>query len=305
MKKLPIIFFSFNRPENTRKVLLAIRDYKPTRLYLVLDGPRPWAPDDQALVLANVAVLKELTDWDCEITWMRSEENLGCGKRIASALSAIFAIEEYAVILEDDCVPVAQFFSFMEQHLHDSLRNKEVMQVSGSCFTADLLKDQNVNSPYMSRVVEMWGWGTWARAWKHYKYTLGPSDIQNAMTAYKTRVTQWSIREGLLTKALAAGSGAIDTWDYQWIHTIIAHDAYCITPNVSLIRNIGMGPDATHTTSLRDYSPYAGDIADLAGGEPVPVNLNVDEVHLARRHPVRVRAAIRYRILRKLNFTNL
>jgi len=38
--KSPVFLLVFNRPEPTRQVFQAIREYRPTRLYLAADGPR-------------------------------------------------------------------------------------------------------------------------------------------------------------------------------------------------------------------------------------------------------------------------
>ena len=39
----------------------------------------------------------------------------------------------------------------------------------------------------------------------------------------------------------------IDTWDYQWMHTIWKNNGLSITPGKNLIKNIGFMADATHT----------------------------------------------------------
>jgi hypothetical protein len=52
-------------------------------------------------------------------------------------------------------------------------------------------------------------------------------------------------------------SGAIDTWDYQWLYACWTQNALSILPSSNLVSNIGFRSDATHT--------YGGSpIADLA-----------------------------------------
>ncbi len=37
------------------------------------------------------------------------------------------------------------------------------------------------------------------------------------------------------------------TWDYQWTFACLMRAGLCITPNSTLVSNIGFGPEATHT----------------------------------------------------------
>ena len=39
--KIPVLFVLFNRPELARESMATIRRYRPSRLYLAADGPRP------------------------------------------------------------------------------------------------------------------------------------------------------------------------------------------------------------------------------------------------------------------------
>ena len=42
----PILFIIFRRPENTARVFAAIREARPSRLFIAADGPRASHPDD-------------------------------------------------------------------------------------------------------------------------------------------------------------------------------------------------------------------------------------------------------------------
>jgi hypothetical protein len=39
-----------------------------------------------------------------------------------------------------------------------------------------------------------------------------------------------------------------NTWDYQWVYTNFVNNALTAAPRVNLVKNIGFGVDATHTT---------------------------------------------------------
>jgi hypothetical protein len=44
--------------------------------------------------------------------------------------------------------------------------------------------------------------------------------------------------------------GQIDTWDYQWTYSCWAQNGLTLLPAKNLVRNIGFGVGATHTTRI-------------------------------------------------------
>lgn len=112
----PVVFFVFNRPAFTAQTFATIRAARPARLFIVADAPRADHPTDEANCEETLRIVTEI-DWPCDVTVERAERNLGCGQRIVSGLDAVFAREEAAIILEDDCRPDLSFFPFCQQLL--------------------------------------------------------------------------------------------------------------------------------------------------------------------------------------------
>ena len=56
----------------------------------------------------------------------------------------------------------------------------------------------------------------------------------------------------ILKRALQGGQKKVDTWDYQVQALAASKLQFTIHPGISLIRNIGFGPDATHTLGKLD-----------------------------------------------------
>ena len=46
----------------------------------------------------------------------------------------------------------------------------------------------------------------------------------------------------------------IDTWDYQWTFTLWNNKQLTLLPNMNLVKNIGFGVDATHTTVESEFA---------------------------------------------------
>ena len=123
-----IVFF--NRPRFTARVFSQIKKAQPPRLYLIADGPRLDHPEDfEKTALARRQV--ENVDWDCNVTRIYSEKNLGCGYRLPTGLDIVFKSEDELIILEDDCLPDFSFFPYCDELLERYRYEEKIMMISG------------------------------------------------------------------------------------------------------------------------------------------------------------------------------
>ena len=107
----PILFMVFCRPDKTAAVFDSIRAARPRRLFIAADGPRQDRPDDEPRC-AHVRAIVSNVDWPCEVKTLFRTTNLGCGRAVSEALQWFFTQVEEGIILEDDTVPDASFFSY-------------------------------------------------------------------------------------------------------------------------------------------------------------------------------------------------
>ena len=234
----PVLFIIFNRPAVTQTVFRAIRDAKPSQLFVAADGPRLYKAGEAALCEQTRQIIGQV-DWECDVQTAFQEQNLGCKKAVSSAITWFFSQVEEGIILEDDCLPDPTFFSFCTELLNRYRANERIMHIGGITFQPD---DERVDkaSYYFSGFTPIWGWATWRRAWAHYN--SDPTDnLRNLRLEppYFTDRQQWYIKQ--------VQTGRMDTWDIQWLVAVRSRAGLSIIPAVSLIRNIGFGLDATHT----------------------------------------------------------
>ena len=111
--KTAILFLVFNRPDTTTKVFQMIRQAKPPRLYIAADGPRKNKEGEEEKI-AKVRAIVNNIDWPCEVKTLFRDKNLGCKKAISEAITWFFKNEDQGIILEDDCLPHLDFFSYCE-----------------------------------------------------------------------------------------------------------------------------------------------------------------------------------------------
>src|SRR5688572_23603845 len=100
----PVLLVIFNRPETTTLVFEAIRQARPPRLYIAVDGLRPEGRTDVERH-ETVERIKQNVDWDCQVKTLFQDKNLNSGVVTSSAVTWFFKQEEEGIILEDDCLP--------------------------------------------------------------------------------------------------------------------------------------------------------------------------------------------------------
>lgn len=241
----PLLFLTFNRPQETAVVFEeAIRKYRPSKLYMATDGPRPGRKDDETQCRAVREIISRV-DWDCEVKTLFREQNLGCKNAVSSAISWFFEQEEQGIILEDDCLPNEDFFRFCDTLLPYYKEDEKVMHIGGNNFQDGIKRGDG--SYYFSSIPHVWGWASWRRAWKQYDIYL--SDLE---TVKKNNHLPLDEKSFWFHTFKRVKQNEINTWDYQWTYSLWKAGGKAIIPQVNLVTNIGFGTSATHTSSGDD-----------------------------------------------------
>lgn len=250
-----VLLVVFNRPETTRLVFDAIRKARPARLYIAADGPRKNVKEDEARC-GEVREIVGQVDWDCKVHKLFRDENLNCGVGPATAFTWFFEHEEEGIILEDDCVPSQSFFWFCQELLERYRHDYRVMHIGGNNFLRGWKKDGDY-SYYFSRSGHIWGWATWRRAWEKFDFRIEqyPVARQGFFHRYFPTLAERMYRLRKLDKTFA-GSGKVNWWDYQWDFARWSNSGLAIVPNTNLVKNVGFGSLATHTTNRYSKSAH-------------------------------------------------
>jgi hypothetical protein len=238
---IPVLLMVFNRLDSASQVFNAIKKVQPAKLYIACDGPRAHKENEKEKVNAVREYLTSQVDWPCEVKTLFRENNLGCKRAVSGAIDWFFSQEEMGVILEDDCLPSQSFFWFCRELLLHYKDDTRIWQISG--FNMLDGKHRKNEHYFFSHFGFSWGWASWRRAWAHFDVDMKlwpqakQEDIINTYPLMPSRYGTWE----------ETYSGKIDTWDYQWYFAMASNSALSIVSTRSLIKNIGFGPDATHT----------------------------------------------------------
>lgn len=243
----------FNRPRQTKELLLALRRVRPSKLFVIADGPREGNADDLLLCAEVRSLIDNYIDWSCKVYKKYRDENFGCGLSPADGISWVFEHVEDAIILEDDCLPNESFFFFCKENLVRHALNSRVMMISGN---NHLLGKKNISNSYFYSInTQTHGWATWKRAWSCYDFYMRDWPKRRSV------IWLWNIHHDLkyafkwrrmFDHVYKAANTSIkyDCWDFQWTYACWKNSALNIIPHRNLVSNNGYGLDATHITPL-------------------------------------------------------
>lgn len=265
--KTPVLLTAFSRYDTARKVMEAIREARPPRLYFACDGPRN---AEEKVRTDKVRSLVEFVDWPCELKTLFREENAGLKKAMIGNMDWFFEHESEGIVLEDDTQPVQSFFWFAEEMLAKFRETNEIWWILGNNLMADPAPTPEA-SYYFSQhgYGAPWGWAGWRRSWKLYDgdMTQWP-EVRNT--------PEWDaffLSKGEKTEAYgtfeATWDGTIKTWDFQHDFSRMLHRGITVIPEYNLVRNIGFSGTGTNT---------------LEGGDPRDVD-NACEMPFPLVHP--------------------
>jgi GT2 family glycosyltransferase len=269
----PILLLVFNRPAHTSQVLEVLRTLKPQNLFVVADGARSVHPED-AEKCSQVRSLIENVDWECNLQTLFRQENEGCGRGVAQAISWFFEQVPYGIILEDDCLPTQSFFRFCAELLPKYAENEKVMFISGNArFSKKDIAGES-DSYFFLRTSGIWGWATWRRAWQYFDFEM--QDFEANLPAVRALFlpAEADVWEARFREVW--GQGRQDIWDYQWHYSIFKRQGLCLVPRLNLVKNIGFDADATHTTNAKHaLAHFAGNDISFPLQHPQEVNINL------------------------------
>jgi hypothetical protein len=291
----PVAFIIFNRPDTTARVFEAIRQAQPPKLLVVADGPRGDHPEDVEKCAAARAII-ERVDWDCEVLRNFAETNMGCKHRVSSGLDWVFETVEEAIILEDDCLPHPTFFRFCEVLLRQYRHDQRVMIISGS----NLLGKWRSNSQsyHFSYYGGIWGWASWRRSWNYFDVNMkgwAIPEVKHRIRDVLCDPEQYQWRKRLFDGVY---SGQIDSWDYAWNFARLLQSGLAIVPSLNLIKNIGFGAGATHTSGSGHFASKLS-LHSMVFPLKDPPGVTVDRDY-DRRFYLRQKKGLARRILGKL-----
>jgi hypothetical protein len=234
-----VLIIAFRRSENLKEILGICVQKNVDTIYVNLDGPRGFEDkrdvDKCKLVLSNFE-----SGFNGKLHIRTSSVNKGSAVSVLESCDWIFQNEEFAIILEDDCIPGSDFFDFVEDSKAILYSRDDVFSISGTQFAPpSVTKGQWA----LSRYPLFWGWATSKSKWKVARHHLSGMEINDDKRFFINYSEYCFWKSG----AIRSLDGFVDAWDLPLLYSLVIDQKLQIQPGENLVKNIGVDLVATHT----------------------------------------------------------
>ena len=241
MNLSPIVLFVYNRPDHTRQTVEALQKNElaeQSELFIYSDAPKNEEAKEK---VKEVREYIRTIDGFKKVTIIEREKNWGLADSIIDGVTKI--VNEYGkiIVLEDDLVTSPYFLKFMNEALEFYEREDKVMHISGWNYPIDT---NGLDDVFLWRVMNCWGWATWADRWKYYE-----KDVDKLIISFtKIDIKKFNLDgvENFWGQVLANKKGKINTWAVFWYATIFKHNGLCLNPSKTFVKNIGHDGSGVH-----------------------------------------------------------
>lgn len=237
-KSLPILVIGFQRTYPLREIIASCLKETSSIIYVSIDGG---TTNNKFRVSETCRLIEEFSSLNPgRIKFRFLTKNFGSAVNVISSLDWFFSENELGIILEDDCVPHNDFFTYSKYALKYIANEPEIWFFSGFRPQIEALKSRSYG---LCQVPLNWGWGTTAVKWREIRALLLITESENLFRSFfkGPSAVYWNIgfRRCLL--------GWVDTWDTAIAYLMIKNRKFTLIPNVNLISNVGSDSFASNT----------------------------------------------------------
>ncbi len=290
----PVVLFTYNRIDHTMQTIHALSEnlLAPyTDLIVYSDGPRK---DSDTKKIQDVRTfLKEINGFK-SVRIIEQERNRGLARSIISGISATFKSYDRVIVMEDDIVTSPLFLSFMNDALNLYEDEKKAWHISGWNYPIDT---DNLPCAFFWRVMNCWGWATWANRWCHFRKE--PARLVRQWN--KRRIKRFNLDgvHDFWSQVVSNFHGRMDTWAVFWYATIFENQGLCLNPTKSYVRNIGLDGTGIH---CKRCSPLEKQSLNMKPCKDFPVRIEEDcnAVERIKRYHERLKRPLYSRIKNKI-----
>ena len=170
---VPVLINVWTRPDIQEKTFEPIKIARPSKLYLISDGPRN--DKERALIQQSRSIVENI-DWQCEVHKLYMETNQGMYAMIKKQYDYVFSYEDRCIFLEDDALVSVSFIKFCAELLE---RYKDDLRVTAINGTNQRGKWHDEEADYFfTNGNAILGYATWKRSYDlHYRDEVFKDDI--------------------------------------------------------------------------------------------------------------------------------
>ncbi|MBE8722833.1 glycosyltransferase family protein [Sphingobacterium pedocola] len=243
MDKLsPIILFVYNRPDHTRRTLDELEKSplaQSSILYIFSDGARNNAV--KAAVDKVRAVINAPRDFK-SVHIIEREVNWGLAKNVVDGVTKVIDEHGKAIVLEDDVLLSEHALPYFNRALTWYEDEETVMHIGGYIYE---LERTHLAEVFFTRYTASQAWATWKRAWDYFE-----ADIDEIIRQFdKKKVNDFTFDHTMnfWRQIQQQKAGKVDSWAVRWYASVFLRGGLALSPNQSLIENIGHDGTGVHS----------------------------------------------------------
>lgn len=261
-KLAPIVLFVYKRPEQTKRVIEALRENDLagcSELFIFSDGFRDKQDKESVIsVRAYIDKIKD-SDWFSSVHIYESNTNRGLANSIISGVSKIISQYGKVIVLEDDLITSPLFLRYMNECLDYFEHDERIWAVCGYTPELQSLKGYNCDV-YLNFRASTWGWATWKDRWMDIDWSVG--DYRRFRWNLFERIRFCFGGNDTVSMLKAQMTGKLDSWGIRWCYAQSRRRKLAVAPKRSLVRNIGFDNTGTHSKSADEERFHIEDLDD-------------------------------------------
>ncbi len=245
---VPVAIFFFGKPVQTQEVFKAVKEARPSKLFLIQDGARNENEKDIANIQACRDIFENI-DWNCKVFKNYEEQNLGCGTRMKTGMEWIFEHVDRVIRIEDDAVPSISWIQFCAELLEKYKHDTRIASIAGVNHLG--IYENGGYDYFFSGGSSVAAFATWKRAWENYDY-----DISFINSEYYLDLLLKNYEHPYIKRAERARINNLkysidndmkrNSWSIPLGYMYRLQSQLQIVPRVNMITNIGTVKGATN-----------------------------------------------------------
>lgn len=244
---VPVAINFFCRPETFEKTLKCVCKAKPSRLYLIADGPRRGG-DDKVGCQKCRELVDKMVDWDCKVVKLYNAENKGLFVTYFESMKKVFEEEEYCIFMEDDLVVSDSLFPYCKELLEKYKDDKRISFVTTINYFDNGVYEDLDSDYFFCGEGSLCVYGLWKRTFEsmnmnfmndEYAVEASKSYFKLIKPGYERRIEKY--------EANIMWQGHIPHVEIYRNLLRALENQLCIVPKKNMVQNIGLSSGSTHT----------------------------------------------------------
>ena len=249
---IAVLLLFFNRSDTFRQVFDAVRQARPSKLFLYQDGPRG-ERDREGIEACRAIASDENIDWECEVHRLYQEKNFGCDPSEYISQKWAFSIVDKCMVLEDDDVPSQSFFPFCKEMLDRYEHDERIAMISG--FNIDEVTADCPYDYFFTSTFAIWGWASWRRVIDQWDGQYSFLDDDYNMRQLEALGEQRRYRKDMIAMFRNHRLTGKEYYESIFWAAMLFNSGLAIMPAKNQINNLGLMADSTHFTASAATTP--------------------------------------------------